>query len=253
MILEISFNSENLDFSINEKVSKNNLTNLFESSKKERGKITLIIKPNNSDFIYLNIFNKEDNSINDIFLNNYVFKYSNVEKTKEYIQNNILDNNEELIIKEKTVNDNNYIECSFNKIDLEKYKANITYSLKIIDENKYYEGESYETIALTESSSHIISEKNPSDNNGTITLSTNYNFTNIIYIQVIAIIEQENNKEYISYKGLKYSRYSEQKEEKEEEVIKEEEMEEEEEKEEKNEEEEEKEEEMKKDKEEKEE
>ena len=91
-------------------------------------------------------------------------------------------------------------------------------------------------------------KKNPSDNNGTITLKVKNNFPNMIYLQIIAHIQQGNNLEYISYKGIKYSKTDPEPEEEKEEEKEENEEEKEERKEEKEEEREEKKEEEKDDK-----
>ena len=117
---------------------------------------------------------------------------------------NILDNNDNLTIQEIIEENDTFIECSFNKIDIEKNKANITYYFKIIDDEKYYKGESYESIALMESPYYTVYERNPTDNNGTISLRAKLNSTNIVYLQVIAQVQEENNLVYISYRGMKY-------------------------------------------------
>ena len=232
MIIEISFNSDLLDFTINELVSKYNSTYLFDKFEKRKGKILLsinMIYNKKLEFVFLNIFKKNDSLIDNIKLNNYAFKYSNVKNEDEFLDYKILYNNDALNIEEKTEfrNNNSFIECSFNKIDIEKNKANITYFLKAFDSEKYIKEESYESIAIMESPFYTVYEKNPSDNNGIITLRANINFTNTVYFQVIALIEEGDDYEYISYKGFEfYWQDPEQKEEEEEE--KEEEIEEEE-------------------------
>ena len=132
-------------------------------------------------------------------------------------------------------NNNTFIECSFNKINIEKNKANITYFLRVFDSEIYIKEESYESIAFMESPFlYIVYEINPSDNNGIITLRSNINSNNILYLQVIALIEEGDDCEYISYKGFEF--YWQDPEQKEEEEEKEEEKEEEEKEEEENEE-----------------
>ena len=205
MILELSFNSYYLDFALNQAFSRVNMTNMIKSAKKERGKIIITIKTTAiiSDFIYLNIYQKIDSPTSQY---NYAFKYSNVENENEFLDYKILDNNNNLTIQEIAEDNNNFIECSFNKIDIEKNKTNITYYFKIINDETYIRGESYESIALMGSFYYTVFERNPSDNNGKISLKAKLNFTNIAYLQVIAQIQEENNIEYISYKGIKYSK-----------------------------------------------
>ena len=181
IFIEISFNSDYLDFSINNGIVKVNRTNLIVNSEKSRGKTLIIIdtRKENSDFIFLNIF-KKGNEINNAKLYNYVFRYVKLGKVEEIVNYKILYDNNLLIINEKIdeIDDENitYIECSFYKIDIEKDKANITYYLKIIDGKTYNNGESYEAIAIMESPYYTIYEKNPPDNNGKITLKVKDNF-----------------------------------------------------------------------------
>ena len=207
MIIEISFNSDSLNFAISNEISRTNKTNLIAQYKKGKGKILLTINEGyNEEFIYLNIFKKSSSSDN-LELNNYVFKYSNVNNEEEFLDYKILDNNDILNAEEKTEfgTDKTFIECSFNKIDIEKNKANITYFLRAFDSQIYIEKESYESIAFMESDYlYTVYEINPSDNNGIITLRANISSTDILYLQVIALVEEGDDYEYISYKGYEY-------------------------------------------------
>ena len=207
MVIEISFNSDSLDFSINEEIKNINSTNLTISSVKERGKVILTIKASNTkEFLYLNIFKNKKTTKNNILLNNYVFKYSNVDKEDDFFNSKILENNEKLEIKtEEKENNNTLIECTFNKIDIKYDKSNITYFFKSINSKQYYKGESYESIAIMESPYFAVSKKNPIDDKGMIKLNMTIKNTHISYLQVIAVIQQENNLEYISYQGTNYT------------------------------------------------
>ena len=51
---------------------------------------------------------------------------------------------------------------------------------------------------------YTVYEINPSDNNGIITLRANISSTDILYLQVIALVEEGDDYEYISYKGYEY-------------------------------------------------
>ena len=57
MILELSFNNDNLEFSVNLAVTRTNYTKMIMNVKKERGKIRLALETSflDSDYIYLNI------------------------------------------------------------------------------------------------------------------------------------------------------------------------------------------------------
>ena len=243
MIIQLSFNTDNLDFSLNIEIARYNMTSLIKKSFKERGKVFVFIDTIriDSEFVYLNIFRK--NITLSPILNNYVFKYINVKNEDEFIDYKILDNNNTLIIDEKIENNNKIIQCSFNKINIDKEKENITYFFKVIDKKEYIRGAEYETIAIIESPYYTVYERNPNVDNGTITLIAKGNLPNWIYLQVIAQIEEGASLEYVSYKVIKNEIPEE--EEKEEEEKEEEEKEKEEEEEEKEEEEKEKEEEKK--------
>ena len=207
MIIEISFNSDCLDFSINEEINNTNSTNLISNSRKEKGKIILTINASNTiEFIYLNIFKNKESTKNNILLNNYVFKYTNVDKEEDFLTSKILEDNETLEIKtEEKKNNKTLIECTFNKIDIKDNKSNITYFLKVISNKQYYKGESYESISIMESPYYAVYKTNPSDSNGVIKLNATINNTHISYLQVIALIQEKNNLEYISYQGANYT------------------------------------------------
>ena len=234
MIIEISFNSDYLDFSINQAISKGNSTKIIKKAIKEKGKILLLVDTTiiNSDIIYLNIFGEKLNSNNiSTMLNNYIFKYININNEDEFIDYKILDNNSTLIFNEKKEGNIAIIECIFNKIDIDKEKANITYFLKVFDNKTYIQGEEYETIAFMMSPYYTVYERNPKDDDGKIILIAKVDFSNWIYLQVIAQIQQYDNLEYICYKGIKNERPSEHEKEEEKEDEKEDEKEEEKEKE----------------------
>ena len=72
MKIILSFNSDRLNWAINNQASTNNSTNYAINTKKERGKIIITLNTKNEDSIYLNIFNYDNNSY--LPLQNYVFK-----------------------------------------------------------------------------------------------------------------------------------------------------------------------------------
>ena len=61
IVLELSFGSDYLDFSISQTTNRANQTNLIINSKKEKGKAIVLINPENikTDYICLNVFKKE--------------------------------------------------------------------------------------------------------------------------------------------------------------------------------------------------
>ena len=207
MALEISFNSKYLNFAVNQAITRYNMTDLIIKSEKSRGKIFLLLdtsKIKSSKVIFFNFF-KNDNPSSNPALYNYVFKYINIDNEEEFKDYTILENYNELKIKEQKDEKTNLItiDCTFNKIDIEKNKANITYFFKIIDNSTYVDEEECDSIALMESPYYAAYKRNPIDDNGKITLTATGEFGNWAILQVIAQIQQDTILEYVSYKGIK--------------------------------------------------
>ena len=150
----------------------------------------------------MNIFKSNTDTI-DSLPNNFVFKYINVEKEDDYINYKFVDNNNTLTFDQITEGNNAIIKCTFNKVDIDREKANITYFLKVVYNKTHYYEESFDTIAIIESPYYTVYEINPSDINGKITLMAEGDLSNWAYLQVIAQIQQDNNLEYVSYKAVK--------------------------------------------------
>ena len=93
-----------------------------------------------------------------------------------------------------------------NQIQVDKGQAEITYFLKIVRTNSYLKGEEMNTIAVTESESHIAYIRNPypgADNDpDKVEISVNGGFSNWGYVIVIAQIQQNNIIEYNAYDGI---------------------------------------------------
>jgi hypothetical protein len=206
MRIQISFNSNYVNFYISETFSwqQKNSTEFMEAIK-ARGKIivTLSTEKINKECLYLIFFktNNNDNINNHLF--NYVFKYINSKTTEDFVDYKIVEN-EEIVIKENYNNKNpklSTIECTFNKLDIDWGKANITYFFKVVYADAYYQGEISDTIAVTESPYYSVYARNPEDNNGLITLTAKGDHSRWTILQVIAQIQQETILEYVAYKG----------------------------------------------------
>ena len=100
------------------------------------------------------------------------------------------------------------ITCTFNKLDIEPGKANVTYFFKVVENSTHIYGEDINTIAVTQSPFYSVFERNPIDNNGKITLRAFGFLTNWAYLNVIAQIQQNNVLEYVAYNGVKLIRPS---------------------------------------------
>lgn len=198
MRIQIAFNSNNLDFVVSDSESKrSNIT--FLHSEKERGKVYITFKIKENQELYYLIIYKNSKTKTEEHLNNYAFKYINVRYEYELIDYPIL-NSGEISISETTENNQDVIYCTFNKLDIEKEKANITYFFKVVDNSTYYYGEEINTIAVTESPYYTVYERNPISNEK-ITLTAKGNLTNWVYLNIIAQVQQNNILEYIAYNG----------------------------------------------------
>ena len=201
MRIHFSTNSKNIDLSINtQKNSRINETNIKFETKSERGKLFITFKkPLNNDFIYLNIFLKNENSNNQC--NNYVFKYINTDHD-QFIEYPIFKNEDEIEFKIQKNQDNKEEEIvfKFNKIENKENKnLDITYSIKIISSKYFVNDEIINTIAITESKGIVSQVKNPKDKDGIISLSTR-KYSEIKCFEVIAKIKDGPITEYVAYK-----------------------------------------------------
>ena len=200
MHIQIAFNSDNLNFCVSDNIDHRSNTTL-KKVEKARGKIYVDLEVNeNIEFYYLIIF-KNKNTYNEDYLNNYAFKYKNLNNS-EIVDYKIL-NSPEIEISKFQEDKQDVIACSFNKIDIKEGVASITYFLKIIEKNNYVYGEEINTISVTNSPYYYIYEKNPKDKDGKITLTAKGDFSNWLYLNVIAQIQINDNLEYVSYNGKK--------------------------------------------------
>ena len=189
MRIQFSTNSKYIDFAIsNEKNVKTNKTYQNMEKKVARGKVFITFTKPEVDYIYLNVFLKEDPK--SILSNNYAFKYMNSDSRKKFFEYKILNNNGKL---ENALKDDIYT-VTFNRID--NKDVNIIYSLKGV-ESKSYRYEKFDTIALTESPSNVVQIKNPKEDKITLKLKKkNRDFT---YFQVLAQINDGPITEYVAY------------------------------------------------------
>ena len=200
MRIQFASNSKNINFSINDKKGdKSNLADIKFSYKSERGKTFITFKkPENKEFLYLNIFAKDESKFNDK-LNNYVFKYINAEENT-FIEYPIYKNNSAIkyeLTKGKTKKYR--ITAKFNKIEKD---LDILYTLKAVTSSKLSDEEESNTIAITESDKILSRIKNPKDNDGIITMNISLDNKDIKYIQVIAQIIDGPITEYVSYDSI---------------------------------------------------
>jgi uncharacterized protein YxeA len=210
MVLEIAFNSEYLNYGVNYgneySDQRRNASDIIAEAHKEGGKIILTLKnPGNKDYVYLHIFKAtRNNEVINPLLFNYVFKYVNIEKLDDFVEYKILNEDSALTIKENKEGNNTVIQCTFNRINIDPNKANITYFFKVVENSSLIYPESYETIAVMESPFYTVYERNPTyGSDGKITLTATGDLSNWAYLQVIAQIQQDTILDYVAYKGEK--------------------------------------------------
>jgi uncharacterized protein YchJ len=209
MKISLSFNGDALSWAVGPINAHQNETDLNVKTEYSNGKYLITIEPKEKDFIYLNFFKTDYTADVILAAQNYVFKYINVEKESDYIDFKVYDNNNKLTTTEEKQNDGKVkITCKFNKIDVDYTKANITYFLKIADAKNYIKGESFNTIAATETPYYAVYKRNPETKGNEITLTATGDFANWCYIQVIAQIQQNKVLEYVAYNAIYQERGS---------------------------------------------
>ena len=194
MRIQFSTNSKHVDFAINEEKEKRiNMTLKNSEIKQEKGKVFITFnKPENKEYIYLNVFLKSGVKSSTKIVNNYVFKYINAGSRDTFFEYNILNNDRKLIKEDKG---NGEFSITFNKID--SNNVDIIYSLKAV-KNDTYKNELFDTIALIESQSTVIQTKNPQSEKITLSMKNN----DYSHFQVIAQIINGPIIEYVSYEPL---------------------------------------------------
>ena len=200
MRIQISFNSDSLDYIIGDSESStSNMT--FSEAKRGNGKsIITLTSPTNQEYIYLIIKIKDAELSKNQKLNNYCFKYNNAESASEFKEYKIKSDNRNVKFTEKkSSNDANTtsITATFNKIDA--VNASITYYFKAVPNSTHTYKESYDTIAVSESPCVYTSVTNPSTD--TIELVINEAPSLWVFLEVTAVIFDGENVEYETYKG----------------------------------------------------
>jgi hypothetical protein len=200
MRVQIAFNSDNLDFCIRdtEGYQRTNIT--FKSTEKARGKVYVTINVNtNKELYFLYIYKKTQDTTNEL-LNNYAFKYINAKDESELIDYKI-SGSPKIEVSEYPEQDLDVIQGTFNKLDIEPGKANVTYFFKVVENSTHVYKEEINTIAVTESPAYTIFERNPLDDSGKITIIASGYISNWCYLNVIAQVQQNNILEYVAYEG----------------------------------------------------
>lgn len=166
---------QSLNWTIGNRGSHNNETKKYNIKfDTTRGKTVATLHPGNEDFIYLNFYKNDYSLEPQIELQNYIFKYINVESEDQFFDYIIVEGSGKLDIKE----DENKISVTFKRIDKDSKETNVTYFLKIWDYDKYIPYENFNTVALTESLYYTVFKRNPKiEYNNTVTLTAERDFS----------------------------------------------------------------------------
>ena len=200
----VSFNSESLDFIINDNAeSTQNMT--FTDQKKNYGKVTVLLNiPSNKEYLYIIFIIKDQNLANDRRLNNYCFKYECANYASDFKEYIPFDNKKEIAKTESQIANTNLtnMQLFFSPI-VNTGNLSITYVIKIVPNETHVYQESCETIALSESPSSFVSLKNYNLEDGVHIYNVSNNW---VYIEVVAEVKEGENVEFVSYEGIKFLR-----------------------------------------------
>ena len=195
MRIQFSGNSKYVNFGINDKPNvRKNMTFTEIQTKIERGIVyATFLKPKDVDYLYLNIFLGQDSK--DEALNNYVFKYINANKSEDFHEYKIENDDPKIAV---TSSDNNKYKVSFNPI-----KGNNNMEIEYLAKYAFESGiknENANMISITESNSAAQLCTLDENSNKVICEISGVSGT-IKYIQAIAKIKEGSIIEYVAYQG----------------------------------------------------
>ena len=200
VVIVVATNYPFIQYAINTSPNDHTNSTLIESATRVNGRTILIVKEPKVD-LYISFYASDLDVFYDM---NYAFKYINIKSKEEFKDYNIKDSNQ-LDCSESQQDAEATITCKFNRIDVDKGVANVTYFLRVVPNDTLRYGEDVKTIAITESPYRASYIRNPDyDANNKITLSLTFEkdkLLNWAYIQVIAQIQQETILEYVAYEG----------------------------------------------------
>ena len=198
MRLEFGSNSNYIGWSVkrtNNNISfmKNDSDLSFVTEKWSNGRELLTMYIERGEDIYLTIFPKE--KIRNVNLTNYIFKYINSGKNRDFKNYLIKDDSMSYDVKTKKIR--------VNILNQKPSDSIINYYLSIINKEYYIEKESINTIALMESKNNITLEGKPVKNKILFELDNLIDNNNIYYTKAYCVVNSNySDIEYISYSGL---------------------------------------------------
>ena len=203
MRIQFSANSKYVNFAISSKPNEKTNDTLPELTSKKINGISYVTfkKPENTYYLYMNIFLTEDSKNSK--LNNFVFKYINAFEVNNFQEYKIMNGDSMVKIKKES---NNTYKITFNPIEFSSSNTaedtTITYTVKILTRDGEIENENINMIAMSES--NIIAKRvngSTSDKNP-ITVELTDVPDNFKSVQVISTIIQGSIIEYIAYQAV---------------------------------------------------
>ena len=202
MRIHYSPNSENIKYSISRNPGEKS-NSKFDEFKTEsiNGKIVITFNsnPKVNDFIYLNIFHNSDKAETDK-TTNYAFKYMNSDNIKNFKLYELSDKEGfQLEIKEN----GDKFDYTFTISPLPYTGIDVTYFIKFVAKDDWIEGEGDNCIALRESKSYVEELSNLEMKNEKI-IKKYENIDEIVYryVQIIALVKDNGNIEYVGYQSI---------------------------------------------------
>ena len=201
MKIQYSGNSNHTTFTIS--TSPGSKTNSqFDNYEEEfiNGKnvITFNSNPLQNNYIYLNIFHNNEKAKNEK-TTNYAFNYINGNSKNDFPLFDF--RTEEFTLFESKQGSNyNYI---IKFVPLPYEGMDITYLIKFVEKEEWFDGESGNCIALRESKSFVDELNNlEKEDKMMIKKYENINKINYKYIQIIALVKNNSIVEYVGYPSI---------------------------------------------------
>jgi len=179
--IKLQFSSLNNELSID----VNNTKEISQINKNGKTIYIFDVTQIQNEYFYLTVQRKENAGEEEkhfVLLYNYV---DDAKKISEYV----IENNEVTVLKE-----NNKYNITFEPI---KYPSN--YIIRIVFSAKEIPKE--ETIVINNEDNQVIKElNNPKEENGKINVLLDNLSLHPLYIQILAVVKDKENTEYLSYK-----------------------------------------------------
>ena len=193
--LEFASNYDNIKPTLYEdQNTTKKITNIF--FKFEYGKEIYSTKISNFDDLYIYLVVDSGTKIPISKLTNYIFRYRNAEEAEQYAS--FKPENDDLQLDNDNTDGYKYT-ISFSPIE----HYDVSYYIKAVYSNSLIEEEKKDTIAMSESQGFYIQLDNPKPGiNGRIKVDFDDIEQEVGYFKVLAKVNSDSNKEFLSYHSL---------------------------------------------------